>query len=94
MTSPAAITYGPIFIGVMFNILLYGIMITQTFLYFTAYKRDKLWMKLFVCLLFLCDTLNCAFDITFLYVPLVNNFGNMQSLTYATWVFATGMFPL
>ena len=31
--------YGPIFIGVVFNVLLYGIMITQTFLYFTTYKK-------------------------------------------------------
>lgn len=31
--------YGPIFVGVVFNILLYGIMITQTFLYFTVYKK-------------------------------------------------------
>ena len=28
-----------------------------------------------VGLLFLCDTLNTAFDIAFLYNPLVNNFG-------------------
>lgn len=32
--------YGPIFVGVVFNIVLYGIMITQTFLYFTVYKRS------------------------------------------------------
>ncbi|OSD07502.1 hypothetical protein PYCCODRAFT_1463746 [Trametes coccinea BRFM310] len=89
MPSPAALTYGPIFVGVVFNILLYGIMITQTFLYFTVYKKDRLWMKLFVALLFICDTVNCAFDITFLYIPLVNNFGNPSSLMYATWVFAT-----
>lgn len=88
-------------------------MITQTFLYFTLYKRyafllflmtspepsdrDKLWMKLFVSefrachyghtdpaaqvgLLFFCDTLNCAFDITFLYLPLVNGFGKFVKL--------------
>ncbi|KAI0632408.1 hypothetical protein C8Q77DRAFT_1159036 [Trametes polyzona] len=89
MPSPAALTYGPIFIGVVFNILLYGIMITQTFLYFTVYKKDRLWMKIFVAVLFICDTVNCAFDITFLYIPLVNNFGNPSSLMYATWVFAT-----
>ncbi|EPS93384.1 hypothetical protein FOMPIDRAFT_131067 [Fomitopsis schrenkii] len=87
--SPAAETYGPIFVGVMFNIVLYGIMITQTFLYFTMYKRDKLWMKLFVALLFLCDTLNCAFDITFLYLPLVNGFGDVAGLNIASWVFGT-----
>ncbi|KAI0926841.1 hypothetical protein AcW1_007756 [Taiwanofungus camphoratus] len=89
MGSPAAVTYGPIFVGVVFNIVLYGIMITQTFLYFTVYKRDKLWMKLFVALLFLCDTLNCAFDIAFVYIPLVNGFGNVDGLNYASWVFGT-----
>ncbi|KAL1950417.1 hypothetical protein VTO73DRAFT_5541 [Trametes versicolor] len=89
MPNPAALTYGPIFVGVVFNILLYGIMITQTFLYFTVYKKDRTWMKIFVALLFICDTVNCAFDISFLYIPLVNNFGNPSSLMYATWVFAT-----
>ncbi|KAI0769909.1 hypothetical protein C8Q74DRAFT_857789 [Fomes fomentarius] len=89
MPSPAVLTYGPIFVGVVFNVLLYGIMITQTYLYFNVYRKDRLWMKLFVALLFLCDTLNCIFDITFLYIPLVSNFGNNTSLTYATWVFAT-----
>ncbi|KAJ3489211.1 hypothetical protein NLI96_g2272 [Meripilus lineatus] len=89
MQSPAAITYGPIFIGVALNIVLYGIMITQTFLYFTVYKRDKIWLKLYVVLLFVCDTLNSVFDLAFLYIPLVNNFGNESSLQYASWVFAT-----
>ncbi len=31
--------YGPIFIGVVLNIALYGIMVTQTYLYFHVYKR-------------------------------------------------------
>ena len=31
--------YGPIFVGVVLNILLYGIMITQTYLYFNVYKK-------------------------------------------------------
>ncbi|KAH9933207.1 uncharacterized protein BXZ73DRAFT_101169 [Epithele typhae] len=89
MPSVAAATYGPIFVGVVFNILLYGIMITQTYLYFNTYKKDRIWMKAFVGLLFLCDTLNCAFDISFLYIPLVNNFGDPNALATASWVFAT-----
>ncbi|KAK0194374.1 hypothetical protein F5146DRAFT_998774 [Armillaria mellea] len=40
--------HGPIFIGLMFNLLLYGIMVTQVYLYFAAYKQDKLVVKLFV----------------------------------------------
>lgn len=35
-----------------------------------------------VALLFLCDTINCAFDITFLYIPLVNNFGEYINLLH------------
>ncbi|THG96863.1 hypothetical protein EW026_g5047 [Hermanssonia centrifuga] len=81
--------YGPIFIGVVFNILLYGIMITQTFLYFAVYKNDRFWMKAFVGLLFLCDTINCALDVAFVYIPLVSDYGNQDALNTATWVFAT-----
>ncbi|KAI0712519.1 hypothetical protein C8Q76DRAFT_488332 [Earliella scabrosa] len=92
MPTPAVEIYGPIFIGVVFNIALYGIMITQTYLYFNVYRRDKTWMKLLVFLLFFCDTLNCCFDIAFVYIPLVNNFGNNDAITRATWIFATDPF--
>ncbi|KAH9933209.1 uncharacterized protein BXZ73DRAFT_101171 [Epithele typhae] len=87
--SVASATYGPIFIGVVFNVLLYGVTITQTYIYFTTFKKDRIRMKAFVGLLLLCDTVNCAFDITFLYTALVTNFGNVSALTTATWVFAT-----
>ncbi|RPD77502.1 hypothetical protein L226DRAFT_521153 [Lentinus tigrinus ALCF2SS1-7] len=80
MGSPAMEIYGPIFIGVVFNIALYGIMVTQTYLYFQMYKRDRTWMKLLVFLLFICDTVNCAFDVAFVYIPLVNNFGGFYYL--------------
>ncbi|RPD62724.1 hypothetical protein L227DRAFT_609293 [Lentinus tigrinus ALCF2SS1-6] len=92
MGSPAMEIYGPIFIGVVFNIALYGIMVTQTYLYFQMYKRDRTWMKLLVFLLFICDTVNCAFDVAFVYIPLVNNFGNNEAISRASWVFATDPF--
>ncbi|KAM5543728.1 hypothetical protein V8D89_002345 [Ganoderma adspersum] len=81
--------YGPMFIGVMFNIMLYGIMSTQTYLYFSMYKDDRPWMKAFVLILFLCDTANTGFDIAFMYDPLVNNFGNFDALNTANWMFIT-----
>ncbi|KAK0469178.1 uncharacterized protein EV420DRAFT_1492886 [Desarmillaria tabescens] len=40
MLGPAEVAHGPMFIGFMFNVLLYGIMITQVYLYFTAYKQQ------------------------------------------------------
>ncbi|KAI0690452.1 hypothetical protein C8T65DRAFT_97724 [Cerioporus squamosus] len=92
MGTPAVDIYGPIFIGVVFNIALYGIMVTQTYMYFQGYKRDRTWMKLLVFLLFICDTVNCCFDIAFVYIPLVNNFGNNDAISRASWVFATDPF--
>ncbi|KAI0771212.1 hypothetical protein BD413DRAFT_65230 [Trametes elegans] len=89
MGNPATVTYGPLFIGMAFNILLYGIMVTQVYMYFQMYKNDKTWMKMFVLFLLLCDTVNCAFDVAFIYHPLVNNFGNLDVLERATWLFAT-----
>ncbi|PIL22821.1 hypothetical protein GSI_15516 [Ganoderma sinense ZZ0214-1] len=92
MTSAAQPVYGPIFIGLVFNIMLYGMMITQTYLYFNIYSRgtsDRLWIKLLVGALFVCDTLNTGFDIGFVYDPLVNRFGDVDAVTRATWVFAT-----
>ncbi|KAI0769910.1 hypothetical protein C8Q74DRAFT_1369157 [Fomes fomentarius] len=89
MGTPAVDIYGPIFIGVVFNIALYGIMVTQTYLYFNVYRRDKIWMKILVFVLFFCDTLNCCFDVAFLYIPLVNNFGDTEKIIKADWIFAT-----
>ncbi|EIN09186.1 hypothetical protein PUNSTDRAFT_25514, partial [Punctularia strigosozonata HHB-11173 SS5] len=44
--------------GVVLNVLLYGIMITQTYLYFAVYRHDRVWIKCLVGLLFFADTLN------------------------------------
>lgn len=35
-------------IGMALNIMLYGIMITQVYIYSVSLRRDRLWMKLFV----------------------------------------------
>jgi hypothetical protein len=86
---PAEIAQGPMFIGVVLNICLYGIMITQTFLYFTNFYNDKLWMKCFVVLLFVADTVNSVFDIIYLYNTLIVHFDDLSALGSANWVFAT-----
>lgn len=42
-------SHGPMFIGVIFNVFLYGIMIMQSYLYYRAYlKKDPKWLKLLV----------------------------------------------
>ncbi|KJA16959.1 hypothetical protein HYPSUDRAFT_147030, partial [Hypholoma sublateritium FD-334 SS-4] len=60
--------HGPMFIGFVFNVFLYGIMITQVYLYFTAYKQ-------FVIFLLAADTANTIFDAAYLYRALIVHFG-------------------
>ncbi|EPQ53453.1 hypothetical protein GLOTRDRAFT_130788 [Gloeophyllum trabeum ATCC 11539] len=81
--------HGPSLIGLFFNILLYGIMITQTFLYFHAFPNDRRWIKLFVSVLFLADTVNSIFDCVFIYQAVIIHFGDDDFVANANWVFAT-----
>ncbi|KAJ3932506.1 MAG: hypothetical protein NXY57DRAFT_894040, partial [Lentinula lateritia] len=67
--------HGPMFIGYSFNIVLYGIMITQVCLYFSSFKKDRMWMKMLVAGLLLADTVNAIFDAVYLYDSLIIHFG-------------------
>ncbi|KAM5537022.1 hypothetical protein V8D89_009351 [Ganoderma adspersum] len=89
MSTFVQLLYGPMLLGVMLNILLYGIMVTQTYLYFSMYKDDRLRLKVFVLVLFALDTLNTALDIATVYVPLINQFGDPEALSRSTWMFAS-----
>jgi len=87
--APAEIALGPMLIGTVFNIVLYGIMITQVYLYFNTYKNDRKWLKCLVLFLFLADTVNAVFDLVYIYDALIINFNNVAYLAQATWVFGT-----
>ncbi len=45
---------------------------------FCTYRRVRILRQAQVFLLFICDTVNCCFDVAFLYIPLVNNFGESR----------------
>ncbi|KIK57220.1 hypothetical protein GYMLUDRAFT_173227 [Collybiopsis luxurians FD-317 M1] len=82
--GPAEIAHGPMFIGYSFNLILYGIMITQVYLYFNTFKKDRLWMKILVIILFIADTMNTLFDALYLYDSLIIHFvdySNIQSFS-------------
>ncbi|KAJ7827879.1 hypothetical protein B0H14DRAFT_3873485 [Mycena olivaceomarginata] len=90
MKGPAEIAHGPMFLGLTMNILLYGIMITQVYLYTTTYKSDPLYIKLYIAVLMLADTFNTGFMVSYLYESLVVHFNDLTYLAKANWVFATG----
>ncbi|EPS94846.1 hypothetical protein FOMPIDRAFT_93499 [Fomitopsis schrenkii] len=80
---------GPAFIGIFINVMLYGAMLTQTFFYYSTYKHDPTWLKFYVAILFLADTVNTVFDCAWIYGVLINNFGNIAALGVGNLLFQT-----
>ncbi|KAF9064885.1 hypothetical protein BDP27DRAFT_1425391 [Rhodocollybia butyracea] len=87
-TNAATVAHGPMFIGFIFNLTLLGILISQTHLYMTTFKKDKLWMKLLVYILFLINLSHSVFLAEYLYDSLIYHFDDPDFLSRANWVFA------
>jgi len=87
--NPAEIAHGPMFIGLLFNTCLYGVTITQCYLYWVTCQRDPAWIKRFVFVLFLADTANSLFDAMALYGTLVKHFGDLQFLGTCNWLYSS-----
>ncbi|KIN97281.1 hypothetical protein M404DRAFT_160733, partial [Pisolithus tinctorius Marx 270] len=81
---------GPFFIGLTVNIFLYGVLTTQVYLYFTAYKKDRPWLKMLVVILYIADTFNCIISIYYIYDALVSHFGAPSFLTVRVHFLCSG----
>ncbi|KAK7473113.1 hypothetical protein VKT23_001212 [Stygiomarasmius scandens] len=53
-------------------------------------SRDPTWMKLYVAVLLFANLLNTIFLAIWLYNAMISNFGDIDSLMTADWLFATG----
>jgi len=81
---------GPMLIGTILNVMLYGVMLSQCLTYFVTYgQRDRLSIKLLVAFLLLADTVNSVFDVTFTYRYTITLFGNFDAVMVSDWVFNT-----
>ncbi|KZT72993.1 hypothetical protein DAEQUDRAFT_748975 [Daedalea quercina L-15889] len=91
MTNPAAAlaqnAHGPSLAGIFMNVMLYGVMLSQSFFYYSTYKSDPQWLKCYVAVLLFADTLNSIFNMWWIYNVLVNNFGDVTALENADWLF-------
>ncbi|KAJ6465289.1 hypothetical protein C8R45DRAFT_1173698 [Mycena sanguinolenta] len=67
--------YGPILIGVFFNMILYGVLLMQTLTYYQVYQRDPKWMRLLIAFLFFVETANTSLDMAMMYQPLILEYG-------------------
>ncbi|OCH83817.1 hypothetical protein OBBRIDRAFT_765005 [Obba rivulosa] len=88
MGSPASQrSFGPTCIGMVLTVLLYGVLVMQTFFYYNTFKRDKPWWKYLVFFLFVGETIHSGFLVALVYVPLVNHFGDIMSVAQTNhWI--------
>ncbi|KDQ56861.1 hypothetical protein JAAARDRAFT_194810 [Jaapia argillacea MUCL 33604] len=86
------LSIGPILIGLMINVFLFGMMSLQCYLYFTTFKTDKLRIRALVWFLFVCDFINTIFLIWVLYNYTITNFGDYEAITHGNWQVGTSPF--
>jgi len=79
-------TYGAAFIGLFLSTVLYGVTVTQTWIYYWNYlNRDPRLLNGFVALLFILDTLHTILCVYSIYWYLILNFGNVVNLDINLW---------
>ncbi|KAJ7583578.1 hypothetical protein C8J56DRAFT_1167453 [Mycena floridula] len=96
------LSFGPMLIGVFLNLILFGILIMQTCIYFQTYRRcapfrlllsvlmlssDSKWIKLFVLYLFVVETANSIFNMAMIYQPLIAEWGTLTATQYFPTLF-------
>ncbi|TEB27769.1 hypothetical protein FA13DRAFT_1794514 [Coprinellus micaceus] len=88
MAPNIQLSFGPMLIGTFVNMILYGILIMQTYHYYLTYKSDPKWIKTLVYYLFIVESLNTACDIQMMYQPLIQHFGEAEATKFFPMMFA------
>ncbi|KIK58966.1 hypothetical protein GYMLUDRAFT_44982 [Collybiopsis luxurians FD-317 M1] len=70
--------FGPIFIGVFLNAVLYGALVVQTYFYFQSSNKDPRWTKFFVLFLLIAETASLVIDFAIAWEPLIENYGSPE----------------
>ncbi|KAJ3760945.1 hypothetical protein EV360DRAFT_80697 [Lentinula raphanica] len=87
--GPAEVAHGPMLIGTFLALVLFGISVTQVYMYWSAYrKKDRLFIQGYVVLVFITDTVHTVFIMAYMYLSLVKHFGDIAYISDSTWVFA------
>ncbi|KAJ7579913.1 hypothetical protein C8J56DRAFT_1089505 [Mycena floridula] len=81
------LSFGPMLIGVYLNLILFGILIMQTFYYYQTYRSDSKWMKVFVAYLFIVEIANSILDMAMMYQPLIIGWGTTDATKYFPTLF-------
>ncbi|KAI0065585.1 hypothetical protein BV25DRAFT_1913604 [Artomyces pyxidatus] len=78
-------TLGKILLGTFFAIMLYGITVTQTYIYSNTSGEDRLVLKSLVAGVFVLETIHSGICIYNIYITAVSNFGDFSSPGKIYW---------
>ncbi|KAJ7240807.1 hypothetical protein C8J57DRAFT_1562304 [Mycena rebaudengoi] len=65
------LTFGPLLIGVILNVMLLGVFFVQVYSYFRLYKTDHSWIRYLVLYLIFVEVVNTVCNIGVVYEPLI-----------------------
>ncbi|KAE9389648.1 hypothetical protein BT96DRAFT_889999 [Gymnopus androsaceus JB14] len=83
---PLDSSLGALFIGIILSTAVYGVTCLQAYNYFMHHSfSDRWFLKLFVVVLWVIDTLHVALLATFYYGYTVTNFGDYEFLAKSYW---------
>ncbi|KAJ6486337.1 hypothetical protein DFH09DRAFT_1377822 [Mycena vulgaris] len=74
-TFDVHLLYGPLLVGVLFNMILYGVLVAQQLTYLQTSHKNPRWMSTLVWGVFFVETANTALDIGMIYEPLILHYG-------------------
>ncbi|KAI0918890.1 hypothetical protein AcV5_001953 [Taiwanofungus camphoratus] len=92
ITQEAALVqenFAPIFAASFVGMIFFGIVINQTYHYYTRYSRDVIWVKIFVAWVVLLDVLSTIFTIWWMYFLFISNWGNIEVFNVGNWLIST-----
>ncbi|KAJ7750791.1 hypothetical protein B0H16DRAFT_845138 [Mycena metata] len=69
--------FGPLLIGLCFNMVLFGLLISQMMTYFQTPHQDPIWMRLLIFYVLFVETANTALDLACMYQPLISEYGSI-----------------
>ncbi|KAJ7057660.1 hypothetical protein C8F01DRAFT_1256289 [Mycena amicta] len=72
--------FGPMLIGLILNVLLYGVMTTQMFTYYRKYTQDPRWIRYFMLYLLILETAVVVIQCGIVFQPLILEYGTPQAV--------------
>jgi len=75
--------FGPMLIGVLLNVALYGVMTTQMLTYYQRYANESAWTRYFMLYLFIVESTVVVVQVGIIFQPLIIDYGALKALVFA-----------